>query len=56
MNNGAGVRFENVNFGANRSERGYDESCGMMVNYVYTKTWLQQMGRTMRSLLKRNAG
>jgi len=54
MNNGARVSFENINFGANRSERGHEESCGMMVNYVYTKTWLQQMGSTMRSLLKRN--
>lgn len=54
MNNGARASFENIDFGANRSERGHEESCGMMVNYVYTKTWLQQMGSTVRSLLKRN--
>jgi hypothetical protein len=56
MHNGAGASFENINFGANRSERGFEESCGMMVNYLYTKSWLQQVGRTMRSLLKKNTG
>lgn len=51
MGNGATVSLRNVNFAANRSDRGLKESCGMMVNYVYSKTWLQQIGRTMQSLL-----
>ena len=41
----------NVNFAANISARGLRESCGMMVNYVYSDTWLRQLGRTMQSLL-----
>jgi hypothetical protein len=53
MSNGARVSVKNVNFGANRSERGLEESCGMMVNYVYSGTWLQQIGRTMQALLLR---
>jgi hypothetical protein len=51
MGNGATVNIRNVNFGANRSRRGLDESCGMMVNYVYSSTWLQQIGRTVESFL-----
>jgi malonyl-CoA decarboxylase len=51
MGNGATVTVRNVNFAANRFQRGLDESCGMMVNYVYSMTWLQQIGRTMQSLL-----
>ena len=51
MSNGAAVSLKNVNFAANRLPRGIEESCGMMVNYVYSKTWLQQIGKTMQSLL-----
>lgn len=51
MGNGATVNIRDVNFGANRSRRGLDESCGMMVNYVYSSTWLQQIGRTVESFL-----
>jgi hypothetical protein len=51
LGNGASVSVNNVNFGANRSSRGLAESCGMMINYVYSRTWLQQIGRTMQSLL-----
>jgi hypothetical protein len=51
MGNGATVAARNINFGANRFKRGLEESCGMMVNYVYSMTWLQQFGRTMQSLL-----
>lgn len=51
MGNGAEVSLKNVNFAANRLPRGLEDSCGMMVNYVYSKTWLQQIGRTMQSLL-----
>jgi hypothetical protein len=53
--NGARVSLKDVNFGANISERGLRGSCGLMVNYVYSPTWLQQIGRTMQSLLPRNA-
>jgi hypothetical protein len=49
MGNGARVSLKNVNFGANISERGLKDSCGLMVNYVYSSTWLQQIGRTMQS-------
>lgn len=51
MSNGATVSPQNVNFGANRFRRGLEESCSMMVNYIYSMTWLQQIGRTMQSLL-----
>jgi hypothetical protein len=51
MGNGATVGMGNINFGANRFRRGMEESCGMMVNYVYSQTWLKQIGRTMQSLL-----
>jgi len=51
MGNGATVTIRNINYGANRFRRGLEESCGMMVNYVYSMTWLQQIGRTMKSLL-----
>ncbi len=51
LGNGARVSRANVNFAANISARGLRESCGMMVNYVYSDTWLRQFGRTMQSLL-----
>ena len=51
LGNGAAVARTNVNFAANRSPRGIAESCGLMVNYVYSRTWLQKFGRTVRSLL-----
>lgn len=51
LGNGATVSLKNVNFAANRSPRGATESCGMMVNYLYSRTWLQEIGRTMKSLI-----
>jgi hypothetical protein len=54
MGNGATVTRKNINFGANRSDRGLADSCGMMVNYVYSRTWLQQIGRSMKSWLSWN--
>jgi hypothetical protein len=51
LGNGATVNPNHVNFGANRSERGLAESCGLMVNYIYSQTWLQQIGRTVKALL-----
>jgi len=54
LSNGARLNVGNVNFGANRSQRGLDKSCGMMVNYVYSRTWLQKISRSVRSLLPWN--
>ncbi len=54
MGNGATVTFKNINFGANLSDRGLQDSCGMMVNYIYSGPWLQEIRRTMRSWLPWN--
>jgi hypothetical protein len=54
MGNGARVSFKNINFAANRSSRGVLDSCGMMVNYVYSANWVQQIRRTMQSWLPWN--
>ncbi len=51
LGNGAGISRANVNFAANTSTRGYEESCGMMVNYVYSQRALAPIGRAVRSLL-----
>jgi malonyl-CoA decarboxylase len=51
ISNGATVSRANVNFGANRSPRGLAESCGLMVNYIYSDTWRHQIRRTVKSLL-----
>ena len=51
LGNGATISLKNVNFGANRLQRGVMESCGLMVNYVYSPNWLQQIGRTMKAFL-----
>ncbi|MBI5586184.1 MAG: malonyl-CoA decarboxylase family protein [Deltaproteobacteria bacterium] len=51
LSNGATVSINHVNFGANRSEKGLAESCGLMVNYIYSQTWLQQIGGTVKRLL-----
>jgi hypothetical protein len=51
LGNGAAVSPNNINFGANRSMKGLAESCGLMVNYIYSQTWLHQIGRTMKALL-----
>lgn len=51
LSNGATVKRRNVNFGANRSKRGLQESCGLMVNYIYSRSWLQGFGSTVQSLL-----
>ncbi len=45
---GATVSARNVNFLANPSEKGLSESCGMMVNYVYSSNWLSQIRRSLR--------
>lgn len=51
LGNGATVARANVNFAANTSPRGLEESCGLMVNYVYSDTNLARIGRAFRSLL-----
>ena len=51
LGNGATVSPDHIHFAANRSPRGLVESCGLMVNYIYSQTWLQQIGRTMKGLL-----
>lgn len=51
LGNGATVSLNHIHFAANRSPRGLSESCGLMVNYIYSQTWLQQIGRTMKGLL-----
>ena len=51
LGNGATVSLKNVNFAANCFPRGLTESCGLMVNYIYSQTWLQQIGRTMKAFL-----
>ena len=51
LGNGAKIARANVNFAANVSERGLEESCGMMVNYVYSQRALAPIGRAVRSLL-----
>ncbi|MGD9253560.1 MAG: malonyl-CoA decarboxylase family protein [Holophagae bacterium] len=51
LGNGAAVARTNVNFAANRSPRGVAESCGLMVNYVYSQKAFAPLGRAVRSLL-----
>jgi malonyl-CoA decarboxylase len=51
LGNGAAVGLKNVNFAANHFPRGLMESCGMMVNYVYSQTWFQQVRHTMKAYL-----
>ncbi len=51
LGNGATIAKKNVNFGANTSERGLSDSCGVMVNYIYSASTLARLSRTVRSLL-----
>jgi hypothetical protein len=52
ISNGATVTKKNINFLGNISERGLTDSCGIMVNYVYSRTWFQRARRSFRVLLK----
>lgn len=52
LGNGATVNQRNVNFLGNPTPRGLKDSCGLMVNYVYTSTWLSQIRRSFRWLDK----
>jgi hypothetical protein len=51
LGNGATLAKKNVNFAANTSPRGMLDSCGLMVNYVYSPSTFQKLGRTVMSLL-----
>ena len=48
MGNGATVSQKNINALSNPSARGLKESCGIMVNYIYTSNWLSQIHRSFR--------
>ena len=48
LGNGASISMKHVNFLANPSPRGLRMSCGFMVNYVYSSSWLSQLRRTFR--------
>ena len=48
LGNGAKVALKYVRFPGNLSSRGLKESCGIMVNYVYTSSWLSQARRSFR--------
>jgi len=51
MGNGARLSAKHVYFGANRTERGVLDSCGIMVSYVYSGTWLHDLQRSVQSML-----
>jgi hypothetical protein len=51
LGNGAVVRPENIHFAANRSPRGLMESCGIMVNYIYSQSWFRQVRQAMKAYL-----
>lgn len=48
LGNGATLSRKNIHFLANRTVRGLQDSCGLMVSYFYTSTWLGQFRRSLR--------
>ena len=48
ISNGARVNPKSINFLGNPSPRGLEESCGVMVNYVYSLHWLNQIKQSFR--------
>ena len=42
------VVLKNVNFLGNPTSKGLDESCGIMVNYIYTSGWLARIRRSLK--------
>jgi malonyl-CoA decarboxylase len=48
LGNGAAVSEKNVHFLANPAPKGLRESCGVMVNYIYTPGWLGHIRRSFR--------
>ncbi len=56
IRNGATVSDNNINFLANTSTRGLMESCGIMVNYIYSLNFMLNISRHFRwlgSIVKR---
>ena len=51
LGNGATLSRQNVNFAANTTQRGLEDSCGLMANYVYSERALAPISRAVRSLL-----
>jgi len=51
LGNGARLGAKHVYFGANRTERGVLDSCGIMVSYIYSSTWLHELQRSVSSML-----
>jgi malonyl-CoA decarboxylase len=51
LGNGATLSRHNVNYAANTTARGLEDSCGLMANYVYSEKALAPIGRAVRSLL-----
>jgi hypothetical protein len=51
LGNGARLGARHVYFAANRTERGVLDSCGIMVSYVYSSTWLHELQRSVSSVL-----
>jgi hypothetical protein len=51
LGNGATASRSNVNYAANTTARGLEDSCGLMANYVYSEKALAPIGRAVRSLL-----
>jgi hypothetical protein len=51
LGNGASLTRGNLDFAANTTPRGLEESCGLMVNYVYSDSTLGRIRRAFRSLL-----
>jgi hypothetical protein len=51
VGNGARLDAKNVHFAANRTERGLKDSCGIMVSYVYSSTWLHDLRRSAQAVL-----
>jgi hypothetical protein len=52
MSNGATITKKNINFLGNRAQKGLNESCGIMVNYVYSKSWFEKVKSSFQSLLR----
>jgi hypothetical protein len=51
LGNGARLGAKHVYFGANRTERGVLDSCGIMVSYIYSSTWLHELSRSVQSMI-----
>jgi len=54
--NGATISKKHINFLGNRSSKGLEESCGLMVNYVYSQNWFQRIRKSFQSLLTIEGG